>query len=361
MGKQGEEADNLHWYSNEKLRSEWDVDANIGVSPCDLSNNSHKEAHWKCCRGHKWQEEVRKRATRGYGCPYCSGKRVIVGETDLVTKAPKLAKEWHPTMNGDLKPSQFSLHSNKNVVWLCPKGHAYKAMINDRSRGKGCPYCAGKKPIIGETDLEHNYPELILEWDFDKNKRLPNEYTCGSHKKVYWICPKGHEYIACIKDRVRGNGCSKCAHRKVSTGETDLQSNFPEIAEQWNYKRNKTTPDKVFSHSNKEYWWICDKGHEWKAVVYSRTGKNKNGCPICSGWMVDRGRTDFFTVYPELLHMWNDQRNRKRPSDVTAHSNIKVYWKCENGHEWRTSVDKISGGTGCPYCHRMQISSKKLD
>lgn len=30
-------------------------------------------------------------------------------------------------------------------------------------------------------------------------------------------------------------------------------------------------------------WWQCPQGHVWKALVYSRTGEQKCGCPVCGG------------------------------------------------------------------------------
>ena len=35
------------------------------------------------------------------GCPYCVGRKVLVGFNDCVTTYPMLAKEWHPTKNGN--------------------------------------------------------------------------------------------------------------------------------------------------------------------------------------------------------------------------------------------------------------------
>ena len=36
--------------------------------------------------------------------------------------------------------------------------------------------------------------------------------------------------------------------------------------------------------------------------------------------------------------------------DVLPSSNKKVWWKCQKGHEWITSVANRSKGNGCPYC-----------
>ena len=33
---------------------------------------------------------------------------------------PDLAAQWHPTLNGDLKPSDFTYGSGEMVMWLLP-------------------------------------------------------------------------------------------------------------------------------------------------------------------------------------------------------------------------------------------------
>ena len=59
---------------------------------------------------------------------------------------PLLAKEWHPTKNGELTLDDFTRGSNKKVQWLCNKSHSYEQCINDRTgkQQQGCPFCEGK-------------------------------------------------------------------------------------------------------------------------------------------------------------------------------------------------------------------------
>ena len=48
------------------------------------------------------------------GCPFCAGKKV--GKSNnLRALNPKLASEWHPEKNGDLRPDDFTLRSGKKV------------------------------------------------------------------------------------------------------------------------------------------------------------------------------------------------------------------------------------------------------
>ena len=122
--------------------------------------------------------------------------KLIKGESDLATLHPDLVKEWHPIKNGDLMPEDISSGSGKEVWWLCPEGHTYSMVVNQRTkRGYGCPYCSGHRAIRGINDLATANPELSEEWNYEKNNNLtPYDVTAGSHKKVWWLCGKGHPY-----------------------------------------------------------------------------------------------------------------------------------------------------------------------
>lgn len=62
-----------------------------------------------------------------------------------VADFPEIAAEWHPELNGDLKPSDVSPRSRRKVYWLCRSGHTYAASPDYRMCGKNCPIDAGKK------------------------------------------------------------------------------------------------------------------------------------------------------------------------------------------------------------------------
>ena len=57
---------------------------------------------------------------------------------------------------------------------------------------------------------DHN-PELLCEWDYEKNKISPDKVSYGTNKKAWWICPScGNSYKAEIAHRVNGTSCPKC-------------------------------------------------------------------------------------------------------------------------------------------------------
>jgi hypothetical protein len=266
----------------------------------------------------------------------------------LQTVNPKLAREWHPTKNALLTPNDVTAGSHKKVWWLCRKGHEWSAAITNRSKGTGCPYCAGN--IVNRDNcLQTINPELAKEWHPTKNAPLtPKDVTIGSDKIAWWICSKGHEWNASIYSRTRGRGCPYCSSTKVHR-DNCLQTKKPELAKEWHPTKNAPlTPNDVTAYTEKKVWWICRKGHEWDAAINSRS--SGSGCPYCSGSKVHRDNC-LRTKKPQLAKEWHPTKNSPlTPNDVTASTKKKVWWLCRKGHEWNASINSRSKGTGCPIC-----------
>ena len=269
------------------LLQQWDVQANGAVTPHSISYGSRKKVWWHCKKDHHWQAAVYTRTGNGAGCPYCAGKKIAPGENSLADVSPLLASQWHPGKNGSLRPQQVLASSKKRVWWRCDRGHEWQAAILARtSNQSGCPVCAGKTVLPGETDLASLLPELAAQWNYARNAPLPPEQvTPYSNQRVWWRCELGHEWQAVIASRVSRNaGCPYCAGRKVLAGFNDLGTLEPKVAAQWHPDLNGgLTPEMVTPGSRKKVWWQCSAGHAWKAVVYSRAGAQKCGCPVCAG------------------------------------------------------------------------------
>lgn len=263
----------------------WHPERNGGFSPTEVSPGSRQKVWWQCSRGHSWRAAVYS-VSAGAGCPYCSGRNAIPGETDLATTHPHLRKFW--SGRNKLTPEQVTVWSHRKVWWICEKGHEWEAMIGSVvSQGCGCPYCAGKKAIPGENDLATLFPELMQQWDWEKNSGVdPGEILPSSHERVWWKCELGHSYQAVVFSRTRekATGCPYCTGRKVLPGFNDLATLKPEVAEQWYQPLNEPlNPADVTLGSNKKVWWQCREGHVWQAFVYARTKSNGTGCPVCAG------------------------------------------------------------------------------
>ena len=337
------------------LMKEWDYDKNVDILPEQLGKTSRKKVWWKCGFNHSYQASIESRIVNNSSCPYCSGRKIIPGETDFKSTNPILAMEWDYEKN-TVKPDEISKSYNREVFWRCSKGHSWSEMLSNRvRRNTKCPYCCPRRSLTsGVNDLDTMEPKLASEWDYDKNAPLtPKDVMRGSGRKVWWICPKGHSYNSSINMRAsQGLGCPYCSGQKVLKGFNDLATTHPALLTEWDFFSNSTVdPREISKGCNKKVWWVCSKGHHYEATVNSRaiTG---NGCPYCSGHRVWTGFNDIATTHPDTAKEWNIEKNGElTPYMVSAGSNKRVWWRCQIcGFEWEAKIQGRCHGSKCPNC-----------
>ena len=319
----------LYRYCVEKkddtLLSQWHPTKNGELTPKDVSHGSNRKVWWICEKGHEWEAMVNSRTNRRTGCPVCARDRFQT--IDLATSDPEIAKQWHPTKNGDLQPTDVTRWADTKVWWVCEKGHEWEGMVYCRiASGCGCPICTMKRLQLGVNDLATTNPEIAKQWHPDKNGALqPTEVTSSSHKKVWWICEKKHEWEAAIKHRTRqGTGCPICKNRIVVEGINDLTTTHPEIAKEWHPTKNgDLQPTGVARGTNKKVWWICEKGHAWEVNICTRTFVG-TGCPVCQRPKKRSRMAKSLYEYcvenknDALLSQWNIEKNGElTPKDVS--------------------------------------------
>lgn len=113
--------------------------------------------------------------------------------------------------NGILLNKSYIGYYGKNQI-CCENGHYFERDIEHLRRNQWCPYCSNQK-VCKDNCLSNNFPDLIKEWDFEKNKKSPDEFVFGSGKKAWWHCLKcHHKWETQINCRtIRNYGCPKCA------------------------------------------------------------------------------------------------------------------------------------------------------
>ena len=204
---------------------------------------------------------------------------------DLATTHPHILPQW--SGRNTLLPQSVTAGSQRKVWWVCERGHEWEAVIASvAAEGSGCPYCAGKRAIPGQTDLATVRPELLAQWDYEKNTLVPSEILPSTHDRVWWKCALGHSWQAMVFSRTTGrpSGCPYCTGKKVLPGFNDLETRNPKLAEQGHPTLNGLLkPAEVTPGSNKKVWWRCREGHVWQAAIYSRTRAKASGCPVCAG------------------------------------------------------------------------------
>ena len=342
-----------------EIAAEWDHRKNGGLGPSDVLFGARRTAAWKCNRGHEWSASIGSRTAKRTNCPYCSNYRAAQGDNDLSTLFPELAKEFDRAKN-KVPLESIVPGSPTPRYWRCSLGHGYSASPHSRTRGGGCPYCANKRVLSGFNDLQTTDPHLALEWDYESNDLLPSGVIRGSHKKVYWLCELGHSYLSPIQNRIRGGGCNICSGRYVLAGFNDLATHAPHLVGEWDFSKNGTViPTQISRWNERKFWWLCPIGHSYKATPSNRfIGR---GCAVCDNRQIQDGVNDLASLFPHLMSEWDFRKNPDvDPKTLVRGTNRKVWWKCPNGHSYRTAVSsRTIVGVGCSKCSASGYSTAR--
>jgi len=271
--------------------------------------------------------------------------------TDFLRDSP-LAQEWDFTKNGDIDFDTLTVGSGKKAWWVGQCGHSWQAVVRSRKIGS-CPICLNKMLLVGFNDLATTNPNLVPQWDSNKNGGLQaSEVGAGSiNRKFFWRCSKKHSWESTIYERVQGSSCPYCSGQRVIAGVNDLASKRPDLAQQWNFPKNSPLiPTEVHPQSNKKVWWVCGEGHEWKVSVTNRY--HGNGCPFCAGQRTIAGINDLKSRNPELYKELHPSKNSTiEVESLSFASHTEVWWQCSQGHEWVSNVkNRFRNKQGCPYC-----------
>lgn len=289
-------------------------------------------------------------------------------DNSLQTKSPKVAREWHPTLNEGVSPSEVAAGSHKIFFWLGACGHEWDAQVGKRANGEGCPICRGLRIAAGVNDLATLRPDIAAQWHREKNKNIklkngeqatPKSVGPGSRMKIWWIGACGHEWEASIEARSRGTGCKYCKGSDVLKGINDLETLRPDIALRWDRVKNGSLkPSDVRVASSKKVYWLCDLGHSFSASVNGVT--SGRGCSVCRNLDIRPGVNDLATLRPDLAAEWDFVKNaslstkrkiKLTPQTVGQNTAAKVWWLCPNGHSYDTTIKSRSErGIGCRIC-----------
>ncbi len=306
----------------------------------------------------------------------------------LAVTHPELARQWHPTKNGEKRPEDFTAGSTAKFWWLCPtpcsscgKAHEWEARISHRAKAgnpTGCPFCCGQG-ICTCSSLATTKPDLMAHWDYAANESLdPEQIGVSSSRKVSWMCPQHGSWLAKVSKRAAGTGCPECGQVNRAKNRSRrglLKDEHPELVAQLHPTKNEHLDlDKLTSGSRKKAVWVCHErqntppgcshAHEWSAS--DRTGSAKRegtGCPFCFGLLVCLCNS-LAVKAPEVAAQWHPTRNGdKRPDQHGAYSQKIVWWQHVSEltgqvHEWKASIAgrvaswNVNNRLSCGQCRR---------
>jgi len=243
--------------------------------------DANKNLQWKCLKEECGEtfEMTWGNLSFGQNCPYCAGVKVGLSNC-LATLNPELAKEWHPTKNGDLTPYDITLGSNKEVWWQCLINikHENHSTISKRIRSKGCSYC-NKTKISEDYNLTIDNVDICEYWNYDKNIKPPEQYAPTSNEEVWWFCKDcGNDWKEMIYNvNKRENICLHCNKNKNEKLDGNfvigefISNGFIPLFNELDYERNnKSLPCLCIHHK--------DKGVQNIAYSHIQQG---GGCKFC--------------------------------------------------------------------------------
>lgn len=103
------------------------------------------------------------------------------------------------------------INAKTPMIFYCSQGHKWSAKLGNITHcHQGCPFCSGRMPIIGETDLWTTRPDVAL---LLLNREDGYKLMAGSGRHVDFKCPNcgaisNHILVNICK---RGFSCSVCS------------------------------------------------------------------------------------------------------------------------------------------------------
>ena len=83
----------------------------------------------------------------------------------------------------------------------------------------------------------------------------------------------------------------------------------------------------------------------------------------CGAFMNTKREKIYVSSDPKLMKEWDTEKNNIlgfSPEKTTIGSAKKVWWKCEMGHSWQSTVNHRSSGRNCPNCAQIQRTATRL-
>ncbi len=152
-----------------------------GWNPSLYSRGSNKRFNWKCKKkpNHLWQATINSLK----GCPFCSNRKILVGENDLNTTHPHIAREAY-----EWDPTTVTAGSMAKRKWKCPNNpeHIWLAAINNRVRVSSCPNCANSG--FDQTSAGYLYFLSHPDWKMYQIgiSNFPEQRTV-KHQRLGWV------------------------------------------------------------------------------------------------------------------------------------------------------------------------------
>jgi transposase-like protein len=341
------------------LAAQWHPTRNDALTPDAVAGKSGKQAWWLCpvC-ANEWSASIGSRAD-GSGCKSCATQAAAAAYAapkpgkSLAEQDTEISAQWHPTRNGDLTPTDVTANSGQKVWWQCDRGHEWKAVVNNRSKGSGCPQCILWGTSVEEIRLRHEL--LAAGVPIDVTHDIHHSAT-GRKLLCDMVAPQWRIVVEFDGHRF---------HQPADNHTKDRRKTAALESAGWTVIRVREALDPIgpndvvvpkFSSEVVRAKAVLVKLHElghWAGRYDDYLITEEPWASAAADYEVRRPRANSLAVQsPALAAEWDEGKNGSlTPNHVTVSSGQKAWWRCPVcNHSWRAQIASRSGGHGCPEC-----------
>ncbi len=287
----------------------------------------------------------------------------------LKIKYPEIASEWHPTLNGDIKPEQISFGSARMVWWLCKLcNHSYTSSPNTRTNmNAGCPYCKNKKLCDSEECelcFEKSFAshEKVKYWS-SKNKENPRYLFKYTNKLLFYFnCEECKSELTISLNNVSsGKWCRKCGYKSMIEKQSMkiddfIQKGKEKFGETYDYSKV------ILNGIDRSIILICKKHNiEFTTTPYRHYTSITGCCPKCS--LTQRSESTKYTFdefYDMAISIHKDKYDYSLSKEkyINMKSEIPIICKVHGIYN-QCPTQHLIAKYGCEKCAKTDISSKQ--
>lgn len=340
----------------------------LGLDLNKSTCGSNKKAYFRCenC-GISYERIISNKGKSLFSlCKKCSAKRrrheqiqkQLNYKGSIIDSHPYLLQEWDYEENNKLSiyPTHITAGSGIKIHWMCNVcGFKWLASMYSRKEGSGCPQCTKEaKTSFSEQaifyyirrhflDTINGYKdENISEIDiFIPSLNIGIEYD-GER----WHSSKSSKIRDGNKDNVLKDKGITLIRIKEMKKEQKYSNAYVKDNIIYHDHRNKKNLNKVIQTLLSRFLGIVDK----------TVNVELNRILIMEQYISTKKKNSLAVNYPDIAKEWNYEKNGKlKPEFISYGSEKKVWWKCEKGHNYESTVNNRTSGHGCPYCKGKKV------
>lgn len=344
------------------LLAQWNYEKNK-VNPSEVAAHSTMLYWWRCPMCGKLEHNSPDHKYYAKVCWECGNKvqgierrkSEVRRKGSFEDKFPHLAKDWHPTLNGNITPYDVTSGNSEYFYFKCQYGHTYRTTVTERvSRHAGCPICSTwLRTSFAEQTISFYLSQVISVMpnhkidDIEFDVYLPELSSAIEYDGMFW-----HSF----DNKVRMD-----SHKDEYSLSHGIRLIRVKEAE-----HNEDRGDIIYAkRRNTDFKWLISLLIEKLGIRTSVDVDIERDTPtILSRVKPTKKENSIAEKRKDLLPYWDKDANYPiNPEMIAVRSHFKFSWKCPQcGHEWKDAPITVTQRKGiCPKCREKEMLSKGKD